>query len=552
MKPAEITLKFDTFDVIQQNENVDEPYIWTFFVKLDGTVLDLFQPDNTNVHVVSPAGSHGNLNLPDDEAEVSDAPHTIPHKVGKWEAVLEQGNLMHQVVPQMCVAGLVVAWEEDMFPSTDAMEEARRAARTEIDRQLTNGLRRLVRECLADPANCAADVDFQSFVSVERLREVIIDLLTEKIIPSVVAAIFVNPLFAIVGDRDDFIGHGLAGPYFLPQLLAEPDHRIDFTLDLKKGEEDTPGHYRVKGHCSLKNAGGWTQLGAAQDDNRVILVGRDTVLDGFYRYWRSGGEWSNNKRIGSGTFTSGPSVAMSADGKQIHVVGRGQNSRFWRAFSNNAGTDWAVAWAEMEHGVFRSAPAVICSNDGKRVYVFGRGKDDRIWFARSTNGGGSFAGWWPIGQGVFQSAPSACCTADGMRISVVATGTDNRAWRALSTDGGMNWQVAWSPILQGLLTSAPAVVSSDDGKRVRVFGRGQDKRIWRAWSDDSGNSWAGWSQIPTGTFLSGPAATMSRSGDVIHLFGIGENMLPYHNRSGDSGANWQEHFSRVDDDSTFY
>lgn len=554
MIPQKVELRFDNFDIVHTDDSgPDEPYVWTFFVKLDGTVIDLFNPQNSSFDVHSPAGSHGDLNLPDGEMKASDPPRSIPKQVGRWQTTLEQGNLLNLVIPQIAVAAVIIGWEEDVFPSTAAMEEARAGVRKELNDQLTTVIREVVQNCLSDPANCTSDLDFEDLISVDRLRAVIFDVLKDKMANFISGALLLNPLFAVVGDRDEFIGYGVAGPFFLPRILGSmPNFREDFTLELKKGESGTPGHYRVKGHMALLEPQMWAQPAAVRDDSKVHVIARDPVVDKYFRAELGGGEIGPFKRIGEGTFKSGPAAVLSSDGKLMHAFGLGMDDHFWRASSNNGGKNWQLAWKQMPNGVFTSPPAAALSGDGKVVYVFGRGQSDKMSISKSTDAGSQWSKWSAIGQGLFISGPAACCSSDGQRLYVFGTGRDNRIWWALSTSGGQTWHMAWSPILSGILQSGPAAVCSDDGKKVRVFGRGNDRHIWWASSDDSGAHWTGWFRMENGTFISSPAVSMSRDGKTIHVFALGENMLLFRNGSSDFGATYHENFSRVDDNSTFY
>jgi hypothetical protein len=227
--------------------------------------------------------------------------------------------------------------------------------------------------------------------------------------------------------------------------------------------------------------------------------------------------------IGSGAFQSGPAAALSADGKQMHVFGRGQDNRIWQALSLDGGIHWTLAWAPIGEGVFKSEPAAAVSADGKRLHVFALGTDDRIWRAYSIDGGKTWAvAWEPIGSGTFNSAPAAAISADGKRLQVFGVGTDNRIWRAFSADAGAHWNVAWSPIGDGVFSSAPAAAMSADGQRVNIMARGQDNRIWRAYSADGGSNWSvAWAPIGQGIFSSAPTVAMSADGKMLHVFGRG-------------------------------
>jgi hypothetical protein len=553
MIPQEVELRFDTFDIIHQDDSgPDEPYVWTFYVKLDGTVIDLLHPQNSSVQVHSPAGSHGDLKLSDGEMMASDAPRSIPTHVGRWQTTLEQGNLLNLVIPQIAVAALIVGWEEDVFPSTAAMEEARASVRKELSDQLTAEVRKIVQSCLSDPANCSSNVDFESEISVDRLQAVILDVLKDKMAGFISGAVLLNPLFAVVGDRDEFIGYGVAGPFFLPKILGSSDFRQDFTLELRKGEPGTPGHYRVKGHLALLEPKMFPQPAAVEDDATVKVIARDPVVDKFFMSELGDGEISPFRHIGEGKFKSGPAAVLSSDGKLMHCFGLGLDDHFWRAWSNDGGKDWQLAWKQMPNGLFTSPPAAAMSGDGKFVKVFGRGRDDRIWMSSSVDGGNHWSSWEAIGQSLFISGPTACCSSDGRRLHVFGTGRDNRVYQTLSINGGKSWQTSWNSIHSATVDSAPAAVCSDDGKKVRVFARRGDKRIFWAMSDEGGFQWRGWWGMQTGKFISSPAVSMSRDGKRIHVFALGENMLLYQNGSSDFGGTYHEKFSRVDDNSTFY
>lgn len=555
MIPQKVEIRFDNFDIVQPNDTgADEPYVWTFFVKLDGTAINLISPQNSKVEVISPAGSHHDLGLPGGEMRTADAPRSIPKSVGRWETTLEQGNLLNLVIPQIAVAALIIGWEEDMVPSTAAMEEARVAVTNELNGQLTTVVRDVVQNCLANPANCTSDVDFESEISVDRLREVILDILKDKMAGFIAGAVLANPLFAFVaGHVDDFIGYGLAGPFFLPRILGSPDFREDFTLELEKGEKDTPGHYRVKGHVALIEPRIWAQPAAAQNEAKVHVVARETVTDMFFQTEMGGGEIGPFRHIGDRKFQSGPTTALSADGNWMHVIGLGLDNHFWRTRSNNGGKDWHQPWTQMSGHRFTSPPAVAMSADARLVKVFGRGHDDRIWMSRAIDGGQEWTDWQAIGQAQFVSGAGACCSADGQRLYVFGTGPDKRVYMTVSINGGRSWHQDWTPIHSaGLVESRPAAVCSDDGKIVRVFCRRDERHIFWASSDHSGAQWRGWFRMESGRFISSPAASMSGDGKRIHVFAIGENMLLNHNASSDSGVTFKTKFSNVDDNSTFY
>jgi hypothetical protein len=168
--------------------------------------------------------------------------------------------------------------------------------------------------------------------------------------------------------------------------------------------------------------------------------------------------------------------------------------------SNAEGADWLAPWTELPSGAFLSGPAACASADGRSLHVFGRGMDNAIWRAHSPDGGASWdLAWVPIGDGVFSSGPAAALSADGRSLLVFGRGMDDRMYWSHLPDGGASWDLVWAPIGDGVFISSPAAAISPDGRVIHVFGVGKDRQIWRALSLDSGGSWTvGWAPIGGG------------------------------------------------------
>lgn len=245
-----------------------------------------------------------------------------------------------------------------------------------------------------------------------------------------------------------------------------------------------------------------------------------------------------------GTFLSGPAACLAGDGQRLHVVGKGTDGRFWHGDSADGGATWDAAstWLPIGDGVFTSMPAIAVSADGNNVHVFGRGNDNHMWCAYSSTGG---AGWdyaWSQldPDGLFTSAPAAAISADGSVVHVIGRGTDNRYYRAYSSTGASTWQL-WNPIGDGLFSSNPAAAASADGNSLHIFGRGLDGRIYRAHTPDAGANWdALWGPIGPGIYISSPAVAMSPDGAVIHVFGVGTDRHVYRSTSTDAGQTWSD------------
>jgi hypothetical protein len=271
------------------------------------------------------------------------------------------------------------------------------------------------------------------------------------------------------------------------------------------------------------------------------------------RWFFDGEDTPGAPPIGGGLFTSGPSSVVTPDGKQLQVFGRGLDTRVYRAYSPDRGQTWSIpgAWEPIGSGVFRSGPAAALSADGNELHVFGRGTDDRIWRAYSTTGGKTWAyAWGPVGEHAFASAPATVLSANGNQLHVFARGSDNKIWRTYSWNRGSTFSIDWSPVdgadLSPEFTHAPAATLSADGKHLHIFGRGKDGKVWRIHSQDGGKTWLGaWTAIDGGTIATSPSVAMSADGKKLYVFGLdrappGMGASPDIVRafSVDSGAHW--------------
>ncbi len=553
MHPLHVKLKLKTFDILVQNESSpDEPYIWVVRFRVDGTSLNPLKPEECFVHVGSVSGRHGNLGPDSDDEESSEAPLLIPAEIGEWDTTIDAGSLFPQVIPSCAIATLVLAFEEDMSTSTDAMEDARK--------QFVHRLRDLLNERLRDAVRAIGngdeiDVNELTTLPVDALKNIIKTVVVDGITRNLLITIFSGiPLLAFFADGDDFVGWRVAGPYTIPELIGYPGSEIPFELKFNNGEDDESGYYLIKGSVST-DFRKHVQLAAWQTlQGDYTVLGRGANVDKFFRkkFTKATGTWKNFSKIGEGVFKSGPAAAITLDKKEAFYFGLGMDDKCWWAYSDNEGNDMDVAWKQIPVGSFLSGFAAAAKLNGDKIYLFGRGLDKKIWWAYSTDNAKTWQGWWPIGNGVFTSAPAACCSADGKLVHVFGRGNDNAVWRASSYDGGATWVDVWTPIPNGKLASQPAVVCNATGKKIWLFGRGLDKKMWYAFSDNEGKTWRGWWPFASGTFISGPAVCASPDGNQINIFGVGENMNVYHNQSNDGGTTFNSDWTRLDKISTFY
>jgi hypothetical protein len=142
-----VDLNFHTLRCVQPDEDEEEPYLWTFFFKLDGSTVRQVQPGILqlagSVKVTAGPGGHGNLSK---KALHSGETSGIPANVGSYQAELTPIRL--QVLGQpVAIPGRVVAFlvlmEEDAT-SDGSIVKAHAALRDFIEVHwndfITNGL----------------------------------------------------------------------------------------------------------------------------------------------------------------------------------------------------------------------------------------------------------------------------------------------------------------------------------------------------------------------------------------------------------------------------
>ncbi|MBB6324812.1 uncharacterized protein with PIN domain [Algoriphagus iocasae] len=549
MRNLKIECRLSKFDIIVENESSpDEPYLWAFYIRIDGRNINVFKPEESFVTLHNAAGSHGNLGPASDDVEKEDAPLTIPSKIGKWNTELDtMGTLFPQLVPYCMVAILVIAIEEDAAPSTSKMEEARKKLKSNLQSQLNAALIKVIKDQKIDLKNLEASISY------DKLMNGITGILAGDIIANAIAGLLINPLFFLGTDADDFIGYDIAGPYMIGEILSSATEKIDFNLYLAQNGANFDGKYKVSGYIKITDPVQYANAAVVQYSNSISVIGRAANVDKYFRSYseNSGSSWSGFKKIGEGEFISSPAAALSADGKKLHVVGLGKDKKFWRAYSPDGGKNWNIAWTPILNGLFTSSPSLSISADGNKIYLIGKGNDNKAWFGFSKNGGSNWTGFSPIGAGVFLSGLCTCCSADGNQIFVFGLGKDRKIWQASSNNGGASWYLAWKPLTSGQFYSSPSAVCTPDGKRVAVFARDKNNRFAACYSANYGQNWSMWNQFDNGSFISSPSSSIAPDGKKITLVGIGNNMNLYFLKSSNFGLTWSSKWTRINNTDTF-
>ncbi|WP_296703786.1 hypothetical protein [Algoriphagus sp.] len=549
MRNLKVECRLSKFDIIVENESSpDEPYLWAFYIRVDGRNINIFKPEESFVTLHNAAGSHGNLGPASDDVEREDAPLNIPTKIGQWKTEIDtMGTMIPQLVPYCMVAILVIAIEEDAAPSTEKMEEARRKLKSNLLSQLNAALVQVIKDQKIDLKNLEATISY------EKLLNGLTGILAGDIIANAIAGIVINPLFFLGTDADDFVGYNIAGPYMIPEILSSATDKIDFNLYLAQTGSNFDGKYKVTGYIKVTDPVQYTNAAIVQDASSITVIGRAANVDKYFKSSTNdaGVSWSGFRKIGDGEFISSPAAALSTDGKKLHVIGLGKDKKYWRAFSPDAGKNWSIAWSPILNGLFTSAPTVCMSADGNSIYLIGKGNDNKAWFGYSKNGGSSWTGFSPIGAGVFLSGLGACCTPDGNQIFVFGLGKDRKIWQASTNNGGASWYLAWKPLTSGQFYSSPSAVCTPDGKRIAVFARDKSDHFNACYTANHGQTWSLWKKFDYGSFISSPNASIAPDGKKISIVGIGKNMNLYFLKSPNFGLSWSSKWKRINTSDTF-
>src|SRR5262249_6641343 len=171
MPTMDVTLDLEKFRVVQKNEeSADEPYLWTIFIKADGSTISLANPASSKAAYRAPPGSHGDLGPGSDNMETNDLV-SVPSSIGHWQTKLRTVDGAPSPLPEnlSIVAAVVVGLEEDA--TSDSAAEAGRVAlveaiRTEVDKAIRAGVTPNVEEITDKAKNAVRDAIKSASMSV--------------------------------------------------------------------------------------------------------------------------------------------------------------------------------------------------------------------------------------------------------------------------------------------------------------------------------------------------------------------------------------------------
>lgn len=186
-----VRVKLDSLTINRtEDRSGDEPYLWTFFIKVDGSGVNLSDLRNSNA-IVS-AGSGSQHNLTDRENLPRGTVINIPASVGEYNTcliTLRGGDPNSDFIKDNTyLAILILAFEEDAS-SNEAMEAGKARLLSLIQEEVTNRIISL------NPSPVGEE-------TIERIRREVVEEILEREVDNF-------NIFSFI-DRDDFIGNALA------------------------------------------------------------------------------------------------------------------------------------------------------------------------------------------------------------------------------------------------------------------------------------------------------------------------------------------------------
>jgi hypothetical protein len=194
MVQTTLKVKLKTFDILSENDDNarDEPFLWTFYLKIDGSTINinkLLHQDlsGATVYMQAPTPSHNDLHLSNNDMDVSDAPANIPAAIGECTMTLQTDDLLSAFNPgvsKYCLAvALVIALEHDDTSDTD-IREIWTKVRSTLQKKLNDALQDVIREMLFEGKTLTEQQVTDKLKSID--RELFVNI-AKKVIESTLA-----------------------------------------------------------------------------------------------------------------------------------------------------------------------------------------------------------------------------------------------------------------------------------------------------------------------------------------------------------------------------
>lgn len=248
----DLDLRFDELFCIVPNEDPDEPYLWTFFLKLDGETVRQPFPNalslEGHVQVFSAPGSHGNLNATGVSSQRS---IPIPPHIGAHATTLRPIWITHLgqtiAVPGQFIAVAAIL-EEDASPDS-GIENGHQNLRAWVEQRVNEFISSIdIGEVVAAGPDPAATVNqrFQALIDEVKSSS------RQIVVLEVMAAHAPGAIWE--ADKDDTVG-SLTFRFDERQLVNDPGamHQLltDFAIEANEEEGQIESMYRLRGNLDV-------------------------------------------------------------------------------------------------------------------------------------------------------------------------------------------------------------------------------------------------------------------------------------------------------------
>lgn len=559
--PVRLRAEVTRLSVIRQNESSpDEPFLWVFLLKADGTTIKVDDPANARISLEAPLGAHGNLGAASDDMTTGQAV-PIPAALGRFDVTLRP--LAFLPAAQFVGFALAVgALEEDATTNQQicavhahVVSKVREAANEALETLLAtapeNGLS-------AD----ALQTGLLDSVDESKVTGWVYDFVEDSMGPVIGTALAFAPTSGVpvlstgnlidpfvlstivqAADRDDFVGYFYKYK-LLPDLLRESlkgtqiDERVSKDSILKAviarllfGSPKGPALKEL-----LK------QLVLPQElINQLLEIAetadseRDQKIDALMSAWPDslknklidGGEgrYRITGRIRRLDSPEPPTLGavMWGDTGRVAVVGRELLEERFVLAQRLPGQPWEQR-TTLGDQVFTSGPGVAAS--GSTLLVVGRVSPGHLALASFAVGQGRQARFAALGDREFRTGAGIAAAAPrAARAYVASTATDGRVYLATLAPEARGWQIAegWRPLGSFRVLTTPAVACSANGQVVHIMALQENFSLVHAASFNGGRDFTvNTSPGITKELISAPSLACSSNGSELWVGGMAE------------------------------
>lgn len=528
----ELKIKLETLKAVSIEENnSDEPYLWTIFFQIDGTHI------RHNLNILEgdagfkfTSGSHGNLGVNHmSTGEIV----SIPSQIGEWTTNIEPIKLIPYgktfLVPG--IAGVVTVLLEADNVTNHGAEAGHRALNTFVQNMINEFI-----------SNIAPLQIFNE--AVDRVRRAKPELTEgdewEKLVAKEAKSILDNDFRTleetIKSGAGDVVKSAIVGAQNTFENMAtffDPDD--DYGSQIVRIESDQFSYsnnslpinlvfdpLNVRGGYVGGGGGGTPTFPLYELRGKISAVVIPDIPDLF------GGDGVTYMRSIGGQISGTPALAV--DGRDVRVFARGSSNsgRSRHFFGEESDYCWQYSkdsWSYFGEKQITNSPVALVTQD-HRINVFARGADGSLlynWINEQS--APSHQSQWQSLGGKIIGTPTVSWAAD--QIHVFVRWEDDSIWRIYGNDEQWSdWAPFWNSADSKTIDSPVALTSKDN--LPSVFARGIQGDLIYA------DAWNSWKSL--GGQIKGIPSVVSWGEDRIDVFACGTDNAVWH-LAGDR-TNW--------------